>query len=53
MFLDGLYWDRACDNAFTWNLALFSAALWFLTGMRLVRIEGDAIRRDEISAVDF
>ena len=53
MFLEGIYWDRACDNAFTWNLALFSAALWFLTGMRLVRIEGDAIRRDEISAVDF
>lgn len=53
MFLEGEYWRRACDNAFTWNLALLSAALWFLTGLRLVRIEGETIRRPGITRIDL
>lgn len=47
------YWRRACDNAFTWNLALLSAALWFLTGLRLVRIEGETIRRPGTTSIDL
>jgi uncharacterized protein len=53
MFLEGIYWQRACDNAFTYNLAVLAASLWFLTGMRLVGIEGDPIRRDGITSIDF
>ncbi|MBI4968164.1 MAG: radical SAM protein [Rhodospirillales bacterium] len=53
MFLEGSLWRRACDNAFTYNLAVLAASLWFLTGMRLVGIEGDPIRRDGITSIDF
>ena len=41
MFLTGEHWEGACDVSFTYNLALFAAALYFLTGRVLVKIESD------------
>ena len=53
MFLEGVYWERSCDNAFTYNMAILAAALYFLTGAKLEKIEGLAVRRDGITEVVF
>lgn len=45
MFLEDGLWRQACDNSFTYNLAILAASLYFLTGMVLVEIEGPVLRR--------
>ena len=53
LFLEGEFWDAACDNAFSHNLAVMAAALYYQTqGLILTRIESDAIRYDTVSVVD-
>ncbi|MBS4099435.1 MAG: SPASM domain-containing protein [Sulfuricella sp.] len=41
MRLEDQLWRQACDNSYTYNLALLAAALYLLTGATLVSIEGD------------
>ncbi len=49
MFLEGDYWRAGCDVSFTFNVALFAAALFYITsGHVLTRISGRTIRRPEI-----
>ena len=49
MFLEGKYWRSACDVSFTYNLSLFAAALFFLTGgYVLTRLSGPVVRRDDL-----
>lgn len=55
MFLEGDLWGAACDISFTYNLAMFAAAMFYLTGRTLTRIEATAgafIRRPGTTAVD-
>lgn len=40
MFLEGDLWDQACDNSYTWNLSMLAVALYWLTRLVLVEIEG-------------
>lgn len=44
MFLDGDLWDQACDNSYTWNLSMLAVALYWLTRLVLVEIEGPSRR---------
>tara|TARA_R110001592_G_scaffold64194_1_gene197395 strand:- start:4137 stop:4547 length:411 start_codon:yes stop_codon:yes gene_type:complete len=39
MFLEGKYWQAACDVSFTYNTAMLAAALYYLTGKTLTRID--------------
>lgn len=48
MFLEGDLWTKACDNSYAWNTAMLAASLYYLTGMTLVEIEGDVIRRQSL-----
>lgn len=41
MFLQGLLWDRSCDNAYSDAVAIFAAGIEFLTGYVPVYIDGD------------
>ena len=55
MFLECDLWRAACDVSFTYNLALFAAALFYLSGRTLTRIaapEGGFIRRQGSAAVE-
>jgi uncharacterized protein len=53
LFLENEYWEAACNNSFTHNLAVFAAALYYQTqGLILTKIEADHIRRDEVTSVD-
>lgn len=53
LFLEDEYWMAACDNAFVHNLALLAAALYYQTqGLILTRVEGAAIRKDDISTIE-
>jgi uncharacterized protein len=53
LFLEGEFWSAACDNAFSHNLAVMAAALYYQTqGLILTRIESDAIRYDSVSGVE-
>jgi uncharacterized protein len=53
LFLEGEFWEAACDNSFSHNLAVMAAALYYQTqGLILTRIESDAIRYDSVSGVD-
>ena len=45
MYLDGEYWRHACDNSFTYNIAMLIGALWMLTGKVAIAIDGP-MRRD-------
>ena len=45
MVLQDDIWDRACDNSFDHNVTVLAAALYWLTRLVLVEIEGPAIRR--------
>ncbi len=45
LFLEDELWRQACDNSYWHNLAVFAAALYWLTRLVLVEIEGPA-RRD-------
>lgn len=56
MFLEGKYWQAACDISFTYNTAMIAAALHYLTGMTLTRIEapaGGIIRRPGITSAEI
>ncbi len=44
MFLEGDLWDQACDNSYTWNLSMLAVALYWLTRLVLVEIEGSPRR---------
>ena len=46
MYLEGEYWNRACDNSFTYNIALLTGALWMITGKVATAIDGP-MRRDD------
>jgi uncharacterized protein len=53
LFLEGDFWSGACDNSFTHNLAVLSAALYYQTrGLVLTRVEAPAIRAEGITGVD-
>ena len=53
LFLEGEFWTSACDNAFTHNLAVLAAAIYYQTqGLILTRITADGIRREGITSVD-
>ena len=53
LFLEGQFWTTACDNAFTHNLAVLAAAIYYQTqGLILTRITADGIRRDGIASVE-
>lgn len=52
LFLENEYWEAACDNSFTHNLAVLAAALYYQTqGLILTKIEAESIRRIGIPAV--
>lgn len=44
LFLEDDLWRQACDNSWWHNLAIFAAALYWLTRLVLVEIEGPARR---------
>lgn len=46
MFLEDELCSQACDNSFTHNVAVMAAALYWLTRLVLIEIEGPVIRRD-------
>jgi uncharacterized protein len=48
MYLEGDYFTQSCWNDYYYNMGIFKAALFKLTGKVLVHIEGD-IRRPEYS----
>ena len=50
LFLEGDLWRQACDNSFTWNLALLAVSLYWLTRLVLVEVEGTVMRRDDLPA---
>ena len=53
LFLEGQFWTTACDNAFTHNLAVLAAAIYYQTqGLILTRITADCIRRDGITSLE-
>ena len=47
-FLEDDLWRQACDNSFTWNLAMLAASLYWLTRLVLVEIEGPVLRRPDL-----
>ncbi|WP_300300943.1 radical SAM protein [Ferrovibrio sp.] len=49
LFLEQDLWRQACDNSYWHNLAIFAAALYWLTRLVLIEIEGPA-RRDGLPA---
>jgi len=56
MFLEGPYWQAACDVSFTYNTAMLAAALYYLTGMTLTRIDaldGTFIRRPGVASAEI
>lgn len=50
MYLEGRDRQQACDNEFAWNLGLFAAALFLLTDMVPVHIDGPMRRPPAESA---
>jgi uncharacterized protein len=44
MFLQGKAWSAACDSEFTYNMGIFMAALYLLTGKAPVAIDGPIVR---------
>jgi len=48
LFLEDRLWKQACDNSFAHNLAVLAAALYWLTRLVLVEIEGPVLRRDDL-----
>jgi uncharacterized protein len=51
LFLEDDYWKKGCDNSFAYNLGVLAASLAFATGMVLIEIRGENIRREGISSV--
>ena len=53
LFLEDQYWEAACDNSFTHNLAVLAAAVYYQTqGLILTRIDGESIRRDNVTSIE-
>lgn len=52
MFLKGELWSGACNQHFIWSLAHFSLALYLETNRKLIKIEGDSIRFDDIQMIN-
>lgn len=50
LFLENDLWKQACDNSYWHNLAVFAAALYWLTRLVLVEIDGPP-RRDGLPRV--
>ncbi|MFN4309869.1 MAG: radical SAM protein [Ferrovibrio sp.] len=48
LFLEDGLWRQACDNSYWHNLAVFAGALYWLTRLVLIEIEGPA-RRDGLA----
>ena len=44
-YLEDDLWRQACDNSFTWNLAMLAVSLYWLTRLVLVEIEGSVLRQ--------
>ncbi|NRP31704.1 hypothetical protein XMV209_002972 [Aliiroseovarius sp. xm-v-209] len=42
MFLEGEFFKQSCANEFAFNMGVMMAAVWHLTGMRVVGVEGIA-----------
>lgn len=42
MFLEGDFFKQSCTNEFAFNMGVMMAAVWHLTGMRVVGVEGIA-----------
>lgn len=43
MFLEGEYWDASCNAAYSDNVAILAYALYRMTGLTLVHIEGEGL----------
>ena len=39
MFLEGEFFKQSCANEFAFNMGIMMAAVWYLTGMRVVGVE--------------
>ena len=52
MFTHDELWTAGCNSSFTYNLALFASAIYYLTSYVLVKIEGADIRGRGINSVD-
>ncbi|MAO56387.1 MAG: hypothetical protein CMM61_11905 [Rhodospirillaceae bacterium] len=55
MFLEGDHWQAACDVSFTYNTAMLAAALYYMTGLTLTRIDAlddGHIRRPGVAAAE-
>jgi hypothetical protein len=50
MFLQDRAWAAACDSEFTYNMGIFMAALYLLTGRVPAAIDGPIIRPVHIHA---
>lgn len=48
MYLHDGLWTQACDNSYTWNSAVLSLAMFYLTGRVLTHIEGETVRRPSL-----
>jgi uncharacterized protein len=46
LFLEDDLWRQACDNSFTHNLAVLASALYWLTRLVVLEIEGPVMRRE-------
>ena len=42
MFLEGEFFKQSCANEFAFNMGIMMAAVWHLTGMVVVGVEGIA-----------
>lgn len=40
MFLEGEFFKQSCANEFAFNMGIMMAAIWHLTGMVVVGLEG-------------
>lgn len=52
MFLTDKLWTGACDQHFTWSLAYLALAFYLQTNSYLTKIEGKAIRQNDIVSID-
>lgn len=52
MYNEGVYWERGCDNAYSYYKAILATALFYMTRMVLESIEGPVIRRVGLPTID-
>jgi hypothetical protein len=56
MFTHDDLWTAGCNSSFTYNIALFASAIYYLTSYVLVEIQGKNIRGrgvDSINVLDI